>query len=511
MSLLKPTILSPASKADTDIHDTRLRVLVAIASFGNRNIECLRRIISNYFSMRFALDVVVVSEAPKELDRRVNVVVGLPSSNPWSLPFAHKRVFLERMDQYDLFIYSEDDMEVSEDGILAFRTLSSQLRDDEIAGYLRYEVDEVGNRFLPDFHGSFRWKVSSVRRRGEHIIAEFSNEHSAFYVLNRQQLRQAIKSGGFLREPYEGRYDMLCTAATDPYTSCGFKKVLNVSSINSCLVHHVTNRYAGRTGLAFDDFEDQLSTLRAIAEGGHPAHEDVFDVGEQGRESSVDHYSPPWEDLQELLPEDTSTILTLGCGSGKMERALVNGGFRVTSIPVDSVMAASAAKEGVEIVHANRVGEAWLQLAGRRFDAIIHHEIAADQARCSGPLLSNGGILLVKAPNSAYLPDRFRGWFAAIPAASKRRRVQRPVGFEEIDGFLQRNGFVLERVIWSAGRKPGPASGAFGNVTRLLRWMAQQWHWTKWMIVRLPFGNLLARAWTARWRKVHQGEGAGTA
>src|ERR1017187_4469233 len=62
----------------------RLRLLVAIASFGEKNLEFLKSAIRTYHSMALDADVIVVSTAPKELGPRVRVVVGLPSENPCS-------------------------------------------------------------------------------------------------------------------------------------------------------------------------------------------------------------------------------------------------------------------------------------------------------------------------------------------------------------------------------------------------------------------------------------------
>ena len=65
----------------------RLRLLVAIASYGERHLELLKQVIRGYQHMAMDVDVVVVSDAPKALGSRVRVVVGLPSRNPWSFPF----------------------------------------------------------------------------------------------------------------------------------------------------------------------------------------------------------------------------------------------------------------------------------------------------------------------------------------------------------------------------------------------------------------------------------------
>jgi hypothetical protein len=91
----------------------RLRLLVVIASFGEKNLELLKRIIARYRSMALHVDVVVHSDAPRQLGAGVEVVVEPPTKHRWSLQFAHKAVLARNADQYDLFAYSEDDMEVT--------------------------------------------------------------------------------------------------------------------------------------------------------------------------------------------------------------------------------------------------------------------------------------------------------------------------------------------------------------------------------------------------------------
>src|SRR5919204_4488799 len=99
---------------------TQLRVLVALASYGTKNHAYLAQVIQKYRSMPYQIQLVVLSNISKELGRDVEVRVGLPAKNPWSLPFGHKQLFAERIDDYDLFIYAEDDILISEQNIEAF-------------------------------------------------------------------------------------------------------------------------------------------------------------------------------------------------------------------------------------------------------------------------------------------------------------------------------------------------------------------------------------------------------
>ena len=228
---------------------TVMKILVAIANFGTKNAMYLEKLLDEYRSMaRFSVDIVVFSNIPKDLGPDVEVIVGLPTKDPWSLPFGHKALFAERMQQYDLFIYSEDDTLITERNIDAFVKMTKILPEKYIAGFLRYEISEKGRKYYNDFHNHFHWDPNSVLTIGEYIFAYYTNEHSACFILTQGQLQKAINSGGFLLPPRKGRYDMLVTAATDPYTQCGLKKLICISHLDDFCIHHLPNVYIGKIG-----------------------------------------------------------------------------------------------------------------------------------------------------------------------------------------------------------------------------------------------------------------------
>jgi len=452
--------------AITGTKDQMLRLLVVLASYGTRNLDLLKQIIGRYQAMNLDVDVVVVSNEPKDLGPDVRVAVGLPSENPWSLPFAHKPIFAENADKYDLFIYSEDDMEVREEHIAAFLRVTPHLASDEIAGFLRYEVDRAGEWSLPDVHGDYHWKPETVAKRGPYTVAEFSNEHSAFYLLTRAQLKKAIASGGFLREPYEGRYDMLCAAATDPYTSCGFRKVICISELESFLSHHMSNRYAGEAGISLVAFKGQIETLMAIAENTHPAATlaNVESWLMRGRWSK-DFYEKPDRELLSLVPRTANRILSVGCGWGATEAALKQRGATVTALPLNSVLGAEAARQGIEIVHGT-LDEGLRKLEGRTFDCIVIAELlhllpTPQRLLDACAKLAPSGTILVSGHNFGSLKVR-------ISRALKRNGFEKLRSFDEsgihligpgdIKKNLKRAGLTRVAVHWAeppTGRSPG--------------------------------------------------------
>ena len=107
-----------------------MRILVAIANYGSKNLEFLDAVIREYRSMPHDVNIVVLSNIPKDLGSDVEVIIGLPTKDPWSLPFGHKKIFAERLGQYDLFIYSEDDILITQKNIESFLRQTKALPED---------------------------------------------------------------------------------------------------------------------------------------------------------------------------------------------------------------------------------------------------------------------------------------------------------------------------------------------------------------------------------------------
>jgi 2-polyprenyl-3-methyl-5-hydroxy-6-metoxy-1,4-benzoquinol methylase len=394
-----------------------VKILVVIASYGSANDRYLSRVLAEYRSMPYATDIVVLSNAPKDLGSDVKVIVGLPNRQPWSLPFGHKQIFADRVNAYDLFVYSEDDMLITERNIEAFRQATAVLQHDEIAGFLRFERLKQGTRSYPDVHLGYHWDVQTVRSRGERIWAFFTNEHAASYILTRSHLQRAIDSGGFLVEPHEGEYDLLCAAATDPYTQCGMQKLICVSHIDDFLIHHLPNKYVGKLGVGEAEFDAQVAKLVEVG------REDTKRPPLLSKHSTVkathfskNYYEPIRNDLIELIPAEARSILSIGCGWGATEKRLMLDGKKVVGVGLDPVISACARARGVEVVEGD-LPAALAQLRGNVFDCIllsnILHLVGDPRAflQSLGCLMSDGTTVITAVPNLSRLPVRWRTYF----------------------------------------------------------------------------------------------------
>jgi SAM-dependent methyltransferase len=433
-----------------------MKILIAVANYGTNNDRYLSRVLSEYQKMPYQTDIVVLSNVPKELGSAIEVVVGLPSRNPYSLPFAHKRIFAERRADYDLFIYTEDDILITQRNIEAFLRVTNLLPSSEIAGLVRYEQYPDGARFYPDSHAFYRWIPDSVKRIGEYEFARFTNDHSGCYVLTRDQLAQALASGGFVVPPHEHQYRLRETAASDPFTQCGLTKVICLSHLEDFLVPHLPNRYIGsRLGLDEPEFHKQLNALLRPSRRS-PATASLLQPETKvfHAEWSKDYYEPCRHDLIALFPPETRSVLSIGCGWGETEAELMKTGIEVTAIPVDSIIAACAESRGVKVIHGD-LESATKQLRGRCFDGVLMSGVLhlvlnpREALRQAGSLLKKPGVLVATVPNFRRVPFLWL-WLSHPSRYSDWRDFQHsgvhPITRRQLRTWLRDNGFSLERV-----------------------------------------------------------------
>ena len=141
-----------------------MKILIAIANYGSKNDDYLSRVLSEYRRMPYQTDFVVFSNVAKDLGPDVEVRVGLPDKDPWSLPFGHKQLFAERGDRYDLFLYSEDDILVTQRNIDAYLRATEVLSPNQLAGFFRFEEYADGRISYPDVRDHFHWVPGSLKK-----------------------------------------------------------------------------------------------------------------------------------------------------------------------------------------------------------------------------------------------------------------------------------------------------------------------------------------------------------
>jgi SAM-dependent methyltransferase len=345
-------------------------ILVAIASHGTAQDKYLRQLLFELRNFSLPVTPVVLTNQPKDA-WGAEVVVGVPSADPYSLPFAHRKLFADRVNDYDLFIYTEDDMLITERHVRSFLELQPKLGDDELLGFIRSETDPDGNVYISSIHSHFRWLPATVVTRGGEVFAQLSNQHSGSFIITRAQLQKATASGGFLIPPHAGKYGMLESAATDIYLRCGFRRLLCISRIEECILPHLPNKYYKRLGIPLEEFRDGAQALlNLIRTSGWQGSLFEPQSDQFGFRWSRQLYVGPDLDLLARVPRTARHILVIGSTSGKNERWLKENGFTVTAVPLDCVFGHRLSRIGIRVFEGE-LNAVLSRLGSERFDVIL--------------------------------------------------------------------------------------------------------------------------------------------
>jgi 2-polyprenyl-3-methyl-5-hydroxy-6-metoxy-1,4-benzoquinol methylase len=169
---------------------------------------------------------------------------------------------------------------------------------------------------------------------------------------------------------------------------------------------------------------------------------------------SKSYCEPRRDDVLDVVPSGAKQVLSIGCGTGATEAALVGRGCRVVGVPLDAIVGETARTGGVEVTPPN-FQKAFELLDRQRFDGIIFIDLLSyvdDPSALvakSVPLLADRGTLVVAAPNWSFLGYRKKQTLGrrvgcapdAIPAPYVHHTTPRMVR-----EWLRQSGLRVERL-----------------------------------------------------------------
>lgn len=258
--------------------ENKSKVLVVIANYGNKQIQYLKRVLQEYNRFKkYKINVILLNtEYVKDLKySRLGIRQEIfDKSLGYWLAHKHKKFIFENKDKFDIFIYSENDILITEKNLDVFVTHSKNLENTNyVPGFLRYEAKgNDADKYLIDCHPKHtasRIRLYSVIKniigvipsrillkihlhptiRQFNIMAnkkkyfEVQNVHQGSYLLTAKQLQTVLQSGNYFDEThnYAGIRE---GAASNVYVRCGVVKVLSVDDLQNSLIHHLPDKYA---------------------------------------------------------------------------------------------------------------------------------------------------------------------------------------------------------------------------------------------------------------------------
>lgn len=224
-----------------------MKIKVSISNYGSHQTEYLYRNVETFRSFEnHQVDLRIYSTVPlsvqEDVDDRFTCRVSMVDEGiAKGLPFVCRENMIAEADKHDLFIYNENDMLITEDNIEAFLEHSGTLSSGQVSGFIRYEINEKGEKILLDPNP--HW--GRVAHNKTQTSFQLRNLHQGCWVLLNKDFKHAISSGGMVYGMHSGPYGPLEQGASDPYTQCGLTKVFptNYELCQRLMIHHMPNKY----------------------------------------------------------------------------------------------------------------------------------------------------------------------------------------------------------------------------------------------------------------------------
>lgn len=219
------------------------KVLAVLVNYGFEQIDFLEEMVKSLKSFKkYDVNIIVNSNVELKIDGidKLNLFNNL--SDYQLLPLTCRKTIWENKDNYDLFLYGENDMLFKEVHLDRHIEYTKILPQDRICGLLRYEEDERGI-FYTDYHAFYEWDFDSVEVYNGKKFAHFKNVHQATFILTNEQLNKVGELHNFNTFFRGSSYSSKCKVNTDIYDFCGMRKLICLSDFKDNLIHHMSNVY----------------------------------------------------------------------------------------------------------------------------------------------------------------------------------------------------------------------------------------------------------------------------
>ena len=127
------------------------RILAVLVNYGDEQLNYLQQVVTSLKNFeKYQISVVVNSNIPLEIEG-VDYVNVLELEDYQLLPLTCKQVLWYYKDEFDIFIFGENDHLFLEHHIDKYLEYESILPGDRIAGLIQYEENEMG-KYYPAYH-----------------------------------------------------------------------------------------------------------------------------------------------------------------------------------------------------------------------------------------------------------------------------------------------------------------------------------------------------------------------
>ena len=247
------------------------KVLAVLVNYGEEQIPYLEKVVHELKGFK-KYDVTVIVNSNILID-----IPGIDKVNIYTLddyqllPLTCRKTIWENKENYDLFLYGENDHLFIEKHLDNHILYTKILPKNRIAGLI--QIEKEGDTFYyPGYHSGkgyiFEWDFNKVETYQKKKFAYFSNLHQATFILTKEQLKRIGAKINFTElvnekeseawlnfkrrlRRYFGiqfknkihHFSSKCKVNTDIYKFGGLKKMICISDFEENLIHHLPNLY----------------------------------------------------------------------------------------------------------------------------------------------------------------------------------------------------------------------------------------------------------------------------
>lgn len=231
------------------------KILAVLVNYGDEQLQYLQQVVSELKSFKkYKVSIIVNSNIPLDI-KGIDMVNVIKLDNYQLLPITCRQVIWDHKDDFDIFLFGENDHLFKEYHIDKHLEYTSILPQNRIAGLIQFEENITG-RYYPAYHGHYKWDINNVEEYNNKKFAHFTNIHQATFILTKQQLLDIGKKHDFTKFFGHSQYSVKCKVNTDIYQFCDMKKLICISEFEYNIIHHLPNIYInginGRAKLGHD-------------------------------------------------------------------------------------------------------------------------------------------------------------------------------------------------------------------------------------------------------------------
>jgi hypothetical protein len=233
-----------------------MKILVSIATYGIKNINYLNRIIDEYKSYK-KYDIDITVHGTVHINR--NDIKFIQYENPRNTVFLHRNEFVNKQNDYDYFIFTEDDILIKEHTLDIYVKHDNLLPLNYSLGFLRYEQTPESIDYLIDLWLNlvdYNYIKNNNIYVNNHKYFSVTNPHQSSYILSKNKLKYVITNSNYLTDGTGMGLESASSGIfTDWYLNTGvIHKILpmNKEYLEQCFIEHLPGNHCNEPGVNTD-------------------------------------------------------------------------------------------------------------------------------------------------------------------------------------------------------------------------------------------------------------------